>query len=293
MRFSQLRYFVAACRCGSLTKAAAEFQISQPALSKAVKALEEELEVELFRRVGKKLVLTEAGQAFWEKAEPLLTHADRIARNMQNLGGKRNVVNIATMSPIGAYVVDGPVREFRKARPELKISVRETVKTEVLEEIKKERADVGILIVNRISREDFSVLPFARSRVVYCMRPKHPLAGRERLSFAELAPYPMILEQHDRKNMPAVEREMRRQGLSPRIILRTQQHNTAFQVLDGDTGYFVMRELAGMQDGVCTAELVESLADLEIGLVWKKGKRLYSDTSQFVQFIEEEYQGKS
>ena len=46
MRFSQLRYFVAACRCGSLTKAAAEFQISQPALSKAVKALEEELEVE-------------------------------------------------------------------------------------------------------------------------------------------------------------------------------------------------------------------------------------------------------
>lgn len=79
------------------------------------------------------------------------------------------MVNIATMSPIGAYVVDGPVREFRKARPELKISVRETVKTEVLEEIKKERAD------------------------------------------------------------------------------------------------------------------------LEIGLVWKKGKRLYSDTSQFVQFIEEDY----
>lgn len=71
MRFSQLRYFVAACRCGSLTKAAAEFQISQPALSKAIKALEEELEVELFRRAGKKLVLTETGSPgtcrIWEE----------------------------------------------------------------------------------------------------------------------------------------------------------------------------------------------------------------------------------
>lgn len=289
MRFSQLRYFISVCRCGSLTRAAAEFQISQPALTKAVRALEEELMVELFRRVGKKLMLTPEGQIFLEQAEPLLAQADRVARNMQDLGGRRNVINVGTMSPIGAFVVDGPIREFRKARPELSVSVRETVKAEVLDEIQKERIDVGILITNRISPEEYMVLPFFRSRVVYCMRPEHPLAGRKQVTYGELSPYPMILEQHDRRAEPAVERDMRRIGLVPRVVLRTQQHNTAFQVLSGNIGYFVMRELALMQDGVCFAELAEPLADLQIGLVWKKGKRLYSDTSRFVQFIGERY----
>ena len=148
---------------------------------------------------------------------------------------------------------------------------------------------MGILITNRISREEYFVLPFWQSQVVYCMKAQHPLAGRRQVRYKDILPYPVILEQQDRTVLPAVQRDMERQGLTPQVALRTQQHNTAFQVLQGDTGYLVMREIAEMQKDICWADLDEPLAGLEIGLVWKRDRPLLSSVSQFVRFVQEQF----
>lgn len=290
MQFSQLRYFVSICRSQcNMTRAAEEFHISQPALTKAIRSLEDELEVNLFQRVGKRLRLTAEGEIFWEQAVSLLAHGDRVARNMEELGGKRNRLMVGTMSPIGAFAVSGIVRAFRQAYPEQPVQSRETIKKEILRDIQQEQVDVGILITNRISREEYSVLPFLQSQVVYCMKPEHPLAVEKSVTFQDILAYPMILEKNDSRQPPIIEKILQRRGLHADIFLCTQQHETAFQMLDGNLGYLAMREIAERQPGICYAILEEEAIKWEVGLVWKRNRRLDSDSGALIRFIRRKY----
>lgn len=289
MKLTQVRYFTAVCKYGGMTRAAEEFHVTQPVLTKAVRALEQEFGVTLFQRTGRRLVLTAEGECFLLQAEELLLNVDRVIQNMRELGRKRNGIHIATMSPIGAFAVGEPIWRFRQLYPDLAVNITETIKANALEAVSHEAADAAILVTNRISRDEFQVLPFTRSRVVYCMRPEHPLAGSRAVTFSEVVRYPMILEKNDSQRPPVIERQIRCRGLEPEIFLCTQQHGTAFRMLEGNLGYFVMREIAECQKGLCCAELDEPEADLEIGLVLKKNRRLSPEGRAFIQFIRKAY----
>ncbi len=289
MKLSQIRYFVTVCQYGNMTRAAEEFHISQPALTKAIQALEEEFGFPLFDRSGKKFRLTAEGKVFREQAEELVDHADRVIRDMRELGNCRGKIHVVTMPNIGVFVVSGPLWQFQQEHPQTPLNVVETTKNSALEALDHETADIAVLISNRISREKYQVLPFFHSQVVYCMGPEHPLAGRKSVVFQDVLPYPMILEKNDSRQPPVIAKQLARRGLTGDIFLCTQQHETAFQMVGGNIGYFVMRELAERQPQLCWADLDEPEASLEIGLVWKKKRRLDSDSGTLVQFIKERY----
>ena len=289
MKLSHVRYFAAICKYGGMTRAAEEFHVTQPVLTKAIHALEQEFGVILFQRSGRRLELTAEGESFLLQAKELLFETDQALSGMRELGRRNKELRIATMSPIGAFAVSEPIWRYRGTRPDLTFKISETIKKSAREAVSHEAADLAILVTNRISREEFQVEPFTRSCVVYCMRPEHPLAGRDRVTFPEVVRYPMILEQNDSKNLPVIERQIRRRGLEAEVFLCTQQHGTAFRMLEGNLGYFVMEEIAAGQKGVCFAELAEPEAELEIGIVSKKNRKLSAEAKAFVRFIRKQY----
>lgn len=289
MKLSHVRYFAAVCKYGGMTRAAEEFHVTQPVLTKAIHALEQEFGVSLFQRSGRRLLLTAEGEEFLRQANELLFETDQALLSMHELGRSRKELRIATMSPIGAFAVSEPIWRYRQAYPDAAVQISETIKASALEAISCEAADLAVLVTNRISRDAFSVAPFYRSRVVYCMRPEHPLAGRRAVTFSEVVRYPMILEKNDRKKLPVIERQLRRRGLVPEVFLCTQQHGTAFRMLEGELGYFVMREIAAGQRGLCFAELTEPEAELEIGIVRKKNRKPNREAREFVRFIQKQY----
>lgn len=94
MKLHQLQYFQEVCTQNSITKAAESLHISQPAVSNAIKELEEEFHLKLFKRVNKKLILTKEGAYFLLEVEELLNKSDALTEKMRRLGDRKSIVRL-------------------------------------------------------------------------------------------------------------------------------------------------------------------------------------------------------
>ncbi|NJM38259.1 MAG: LysR family transcriptional regulator [Akkermansiaceae bacterium] len=115
MEFHQLRYFVAAAEELSVSKAAERTHVTQPALSRQIKLLEEEIGVRLFERIKQRIHLTEASKFFLEKARQILCDSEMtVQRTREEYGGARKTIRLGFLSPFLDDLVAPVVREFQQ-----------------------------------------------------------------------------------------------------------------------------------------------------------------------------------
>ncbi|NLO32727.1 MAG: LysR family transcriptional regulator, partial [Candidatus Hydrogenedentes bacterium] len=105
MTLLQLKYFQSVCRYDSVSKAAESLNISQPAISIAIKELEEEFGVSLFIRDKKRLVLTTEGTFFLNKVSEIQPQIDSLSRLMADLGNKERVLNLSVIPMSGSNLI--------------------------------------------------------------------------------------------------------------------------------------------------------------------------------------------
>jgi len=124
MEFHQLRYFVAAAEELSVSRAAIRIHVSQPALSRQIRLLEEELELKLFDRIKQRIHLTEAGKFFLVKARQILCDSESAVQQAQEkFGGVRRTLRLGFLSPFLDDLVAPVVREFQQRHPRSKVSL--------------------------------------------------------------------------------------------------------------------------------------------------------------------------
>ena len=104
MRLNQLEYFVKTVECGGANAAARELSVSQPAISAAIRELEEELGVPLFRRVRQQLILTEEGAAFYRRVGPLLIQLQVAVHQVQAMAGGPQALRLCLPPMIGMFM---------------------------------------------------------------------------------------------------------------------------------------------------------------------------------------------
>jgi DNA-binding transcriptional LysR family regulator len=118
MNLHHLRYFVTLAHLEHYTKAAKQLSITQPSLSHAIAALEEELNVRLFEKDGRSVVLTRWGNVFLKDVEEILAHLDSSVANLKMTGTGNGTIDIGCVRVLGASYVPGLMREFIKANPD-------------------------------------------------------------------------------------------------------------------------------------------------------------------------------
>ncbi|MBR6789975.1 MAG: LysR family transcriptional regulator [Oscillospiraceae bacterium] len=104
MTLQQLEYFVAACRYGNISRAAEDFDVSQPSISVAIKNLENEFGVQLIRRRQTGFTMTSDGEIMLKMAQSLLAHASGVSSTMQARGHSRNLVRLG-MPPMASAIL--------------------------------------------------------------------------------------------------------------------------------------------------------------------------------------------
>ena len=125
MEFASLRAFVQVAREGSFSNAAQGLYLTQPAVSKRVAALEQELSVRLFDRVGRQVLLTEAGRQLLPRAEQILQEMADIRRGLSNLSGEiSGRLVMGTSHHIGLHRLPSVLRNFSDAYPKAELDIR-------------------------------------------------------------------------------------------------------------------------------------------------------------------------
>lgn len=193
MELRHLRYFQTVAREGSFTRAAALLHIAQPPLSRQIRQLEEELGVTLIERGSRCLKLTEAGRFFHEQSLQLTARLDEIVAGTRRLGAQAARWFSIGFVPSTLYgFVPELIRYLRQADAQVEVGLSEMTTLPQIEALKSGRIDLGI---GRIPFDDPAIerRVLMEEPLVAALPPSHPLAGRKRLTVAELAAQPFVL----------------------------------------------------------------------------------------------------
>ncbi len=176
MELTQLRYFRAAAEANNFSEAAEKIHISQPALSLAVKKLEEELGIPLFERSKNKINLNDAGRLALTYAEAVLTKADEMKSTFRQFVRRNDMLSLGFCDP-------GPMRfsvpRLQKANPDISITSGLFDSEENLEFLLLAHKYDAIVSLRRPEHEAIETVPFAREELLLSVPVGHPLASRK------------------------------------------------------------------------------------------------------------------
>jgi DNA-binding transcriptional LysR family regulator len=187
MNIRQLEIFCAVMRSRTTVAAAFELGISQPAVSNAIKHLEDNLGFSLFDRVGNRLVPTAEGKAVYQDVQPLQTVAEGLLRRLADLRDtKRGHLRVLATRPLGDVFLPRVIRNFAKGRDDVHVYYDVQHLDGVIEAVESGFAELGIAL-EPPPRPTLDIKTLAKGRMVCVFPPNHPLAKRDALRPEDLA----------------------------------------------------------------------------------------------------------
>ena len=189
MELQQIRYFVAVAETGNVTVAAARLHLSQPALSRQVRALEDELGVPLFDRVRQRIRLTEAGRFFLDRARQLICDAETAALQVRELYAQAGrTIRLGTLTVFLDDLVIPAVRDFRKKVARSEVALFDLSPRAQVDRLHRHELDLALLgNLSPADRARFTVHVLMRSPLAAVLPEGHRLAHRKRIHLRDLA----------------------------------------------------------------------------------------------------------
>lgn len=188
MELRHLRYFVTVAEELNVSRASARLRISQPAVSRQLRDLEDELGVELFQRQSSGLKLTQAGETFLAHARDLLRRSGDAVKQMESFHAPaKQTVTVGYIAPVLSSILTPALRPFSEQHAEVEVVLREMSPTDQLKALREERIDLA-LIGNpcpEVERE-FLVTVLSRIPLQAVLPDNHLLALRKRIALSEL-----------------------------------------------------------------------------------------------------------
>lgn len=194
MNLYHLRYFVTLAHLEHYTRAAEALSITQPSLSHAISALEEELGMELFAHEGRNVVLTKWGRQFLTDVEAVLTRLDRSVAQMQKLSRGQGCIDLGFLRGLGADLVPQLISAFQATAQGKGVTFHlSTAATwELMEGLDSQRYDLA-LSSHAPEHQKVDFLPVKAQPFVLVVPEAHPLASRSRVRLEETLSEPHIL----------------------------------------------------------------------------------------------------
>ena len=255
MRFSlrQIQVFLATAHHQNVSRAAEQLALSQSAASGALKDLEQQFDVQLFDRIGKRLQLNEQGRQLRAKAEALLEMAKEIEEEL-TLHEQPGNLDIGATLTIGNYLCVDLIERYRvrapKAHINLNIANTETIKRELL----NFDIDVGML-EGEIQHPDLDIKPWQADVLTCVCSPSHPLAKHSTVSTEMLAKETWILRETGSGTRQTFDRAMHGQRYKLNIALELEQSEAIKRAVSKNLGLSCLSELV-VADELSRGELV-------------------------------------
>lgn len=284
MTLIQLKYFCAACRCHSLTGAANELFVTQPAISLAIKELETEFGIVLFNRQNNKLTLTTDGEMFYEKAVYILQYCNELQYEMNHYGKSRRPLRIGIPPVLSSIFFPGMLDAYMDAFPESYVTLEEYGSVRACDMILHDELDLALINMEtyNVDRLDSHVL--LHDHLVFCVAQNHPLAEKKVIKFSDLDNQNIILFNKDSVQNSLLKTRFDANHVQPNIIMQGSQLYTIINFLrKGNCGSFLFESVsAGLPK--YRAIPVEPPIPVDIGIAWKKGRYITAQMQEFIQF---------
>ena len=247
MKLQQLRCLTEVARRGlNVSEAAEALHTSQPGVSKQIRALEDELGVQVFVRHGKRLVsVTEPGRAVVAIAERILAEAQNLRRAGEEFANDQlGTLTIAATHTQARYALPKAVAAFKRRYPKVELLIHQGNPTQICEQVLAGEADMGV------ATEMISLYPELVSLPVYqwnrcvVVPPKHALLKESPLTLEKLAEHPIVTYDFAFANRSLVQKAFETRGLKPHVVLSAQDSDVIKTYVELGLGVGILAKMA-------------------------------------------------
>ena len=273
MEMHQVRYFLAAAKVLSFTRAAEDCHVSQPALTTAIKKLEAQLGSPLFHREGRQIALTEFGRRMQPHLGQIVDQAkaaETVAKDFRLLN--QVPVRLGVMSTIGPMRLAGLMAAFERQSPSVETAVREGAPEALAAQLDADELDIAILNPLDGLGDNYRAEPLYTERYVVLLPPSNPLQKRDTLTLSDLSEQPYVdrLSCEMREMVMGVCADM---GVKLYARFRSEREDWVQAIVMANIGFAFMPEFSITHPESIRRPLIDPAITRTISLITVPGDR--------------------
>ena len=263
MEIRQLRTFKSVATLLSFHKTAKNLNYAQSSISAQIQALEQELGVQLFDRLGKRILLTEAGERLLQYADKVLDLTAEIRTELTQTKEPQGSLTIRIPESLGVHQLPPVIREFHRSYPQVLLNFTVCAQEELQKDLRKGITDLAFLYADSIQASDlgFEVLGF--ESLVLVASPKHPLVNQKIVYTKDLGVETHLLSRVDCSYRRIGERILAEKGVHPKSTLIFHSVETLKRCVQQGVGIALLPETAVKEE--CAKKKL-------VVLPWEEGK---------------------
>jgi LysR family transcriptional activator of glutamate synthase operon len=279
-----LREFAFLAQVGNFGEVAEKFFISQSALSKHIKSLEEELGTPLFNRTGRGIVLNEYGKMLLPYAKQMVMLEDHFTKDIYNMRNDADhIIVIGT-----EYRITNLLSEFRSTHKDYLLSaIDANLLGEVRELLRTGKCELAFICNLQDPHGDFIAIPYVHEAIVAVLPTSHRLAKRKGVSLQELADEDFVMLPPTSPHTDFLLGKCHELGFSPKIVMTAPRGNEIIELVRAETGVSLLfgRLVSGFDTAGVVAVEVEPRVPMEISICYRKDAQLSSGARQFLDYV--------
>ena len=284
MEIQQLYYYMELCKQKNFTEAGYACNMTQGALSKQIRKLENELGITLIRRNTRKFELSKEGEIFLSYAKKMTGTYEEMLKNVQ----KNQEIKIGCMPVLAPYHFARLVADFRKEYPDIKLVIDERIASEIQEN--SDRYDFLILRENMMEdQKKFRFSQLYDDKLCAVLYEKHPFYGRDRLQLKELKDDVFIFPERGSGSYEVFYKSCEKAGFEPKIAFEFPQANTIMSFVSEGVGVTITFSTVYREAKCAGVKMIPLEDELHsvISLFYRKNKPLDYAKKQFLNYVRE------
>ncbi|MBT7376396.1 MAG: LysR family transcriptional regulator [Porticoccaceae bacterium] len=284
----QLRGFIAIADAGSFAEACEHLHLSQPALSAAIRKMEEAIGGQLFARSTRTVSLTPEGAQFLPVARRLLADWNEGFDDLRGLFAlQRGKLSMAAMPSFASNCLPQVVADFGRQYPNININVQDIVMEDVIAAVQSGRVELGVTFASD-TEDSLDFQPLFNDRFIAIMPRDHQLADSETLAFSALLDYPLVALNRGSSTRRWTDSAIARAGAQPPKIFEASQLTTVGSMVAAGVGVAVVPALCHQQMqalGAVCRPLVSGGIERQVGIYTRRRHALSSAANRMVELM--------
>jgi DNA-binding transcriptional LysR family regulator len=284
MNLLQLKALMTVAEEKSFSRAAGKLFLTQPAISMQIKGLEEELDTRLFDRVGKRVVLTQAGKILRQRAKNIFKEITASTEEIDDLKGlKTGSLTIGCSDTLSRYYLAEKIGQFLSEFPAVEINLLNKTTPEITDLVLDLNLDLGFVILP-IQFPRLKVTRVISYRELAVCSTDHPLAERSSIDLRRLADFPLLLLDSMTKSRVLLEQAFHQQGISVQRRLELGSVEVQKALAQIGLGVAIVPDFSVADDDLHRID-VPQLPDREIGVIFREDRQPPATATAFMQLL--------
>ncbi len=286
MDTQSLKAFLWVAETGSFSEAAESLHLTQPAVSKRIASLEDQLNVRLFDRINRRVSLTESGRELLPRAQLILQEVNDARRALRDLTGDvSGPLRMATSHHVGLHRLPPVLKEFSKDHPKVSPDMAFMDSEKAYEEVLAGRQELAVVTLAPTQNTNLATHIVWKDELAFVVGAEHPLAEAEELNIEAMSEWPAILPGDGTYTGRIVKHLFESKDVPLHVAMSTNYLETIKMLVNVGMGWSVLPKC--MSKDLKQFQLAEVKISRNLGIIWHKSRTLSNAAKAFTACLSE------